>query len=236
MSLHDEVDAIPRRTMVLFFMVDTSGSMTGSKIGAVNAAVEEIIPELKNLSDSNADAQIKVAALEFSSGARWITAAGPVDTEQFRWNYLDASGVTDLGYACKTLNDKLSRKAYMQEVGGSFAPVIFLLSDGGPTDDYEGGLNELKQNKWFQHAIKVAVAIGEDADKTVLEQFTGSPEAILEVHSAAMLKKMIKFVIIRSSEIGSKSADAGDSKTKQQQLNDQVQEMREESVNEDDEW
>ena len=38
--------------MVLFFLVDTSGSMYGTKIGTVNTAIEEIIPELKDLSES----------------------------------------------------------------------------------------------------------------------------------------------------------------------------------------
>jgi len=31
---------IPKRTMVLFFVIDTSASMEGSKIGAVNTAIE----------------------------------------------------------------------------------------------------------------------------------------------------------------------------------------------------
>ena len=45
MGLYDEVVEVPRRTMVLFFLVDTSGSMTGAKIGTVNSAIEEIVPE-----------------------------------------------------------------------------------------------------------------------------------------------------------------------------------------------
>ena len=208
MSLLDNV-AIPRKTMVLFFLVDTSGSMMGSKIGEVNSAIEEVIPDLKELSESNADAQIKIAALEFSSGARWITPNGPIEAENFAWNDIDASGVTDLGDACQKLNEKLSTKAFMQEATGSFAPAIFLLSDGGPTDDYKKGLEALKQNNWFKKAIKVAVAIGNDADKSVLEEFSGSVEAVLEVHSPAMLRKMIKFVSVRASEVASKSANVG---------------------------
>ena len=102
MGLYDEVVEVPRRTMVLFFVVDTSGSMSGAKIGTVNSAIEEVVPELKDISESNADAQIKVATLSFSTGARWIDSA-PVAAENFRWNYLDASGVTDLGAACMQL-------------------------------------------------------------------------------------------------------------------------------------
>ena len=202
-----ETVPIPRKTMTLIFMVDTSGSMMGSKIGEVNSAIEEVIPELRDMSESNADARIKVAALEFSSGARWLTAAGPIEVESFFWNDMNAGGVTDFGEACLQLNEKLSVNEFMREATGSFAPAIFLLSDGAPTDEYKRGVGALWDNNWFKKAIKVAVAIGGDADKSVLEEFTGSREAVLEVHSPAMLRKMIKFVSIRASEIASRSAN-----------------------------
>lgn len=208
MGLYDEVVEVPRRTMVLFFVVDTSGSMGGAKIGTVNSAIEEIVPELKDISESNADAQIKVATLAFSTGAHWVDSA-PVAAENFRWNYLDANGVTDLGEACNQLNEKLSRKAFMSDATGSFAPAIFLMSDGEPTDNYKHGLDKLKQNNWFKKAIKVAVAIGDDANKTVLADFTGNIEAVITVHTPEALKKWIQFVSVRASEIGSKSSNAG---------------------------
>jgi len=230
MSLMDKIE-IPRRTMVLFFIIDTSGSMDGSKIGAVNVAIEEVIPAIREVSDENADAQIKIAALEFSSGARWITTNGPVEADQFRWNYLDASGVTDFGAACKTLNDKLSTKAFMQEASGSFAPAIFLLSDGEPTDEWQSALAALRQNNWFKAGVKVAIAIGDDANKDMLKEFTGSMEAVLETHNAATLKKMIKFVSVRASQVASKSSNVGDFsqeagyEQKQQELNSNLQEF-----------
>jgi uncharacterized protein YegL len=233
MGLTDKIE-IPRRTMVLFFVIDTSGSMDGSKIGTVNSAIEEVIPAIKEVSDENADALIKIAAIEFSSGARWITANGPVEADQFRWNYLDAAGVTDFGAACKTLNEKLSTKAFMQEATGSFAPAIFLLSDGEPTDDWQRYLKALWQNNWFKAAVKVAIAIGDDANKEMLKEFTGTMEAVLESHNAATLKKMIKFVSVRASQVASKSsnaddlgADAGDEQ-KQQELNANLGELKDE--------
>jgi len=234
MSLVDKIE-IPRRTMVLFFVIDTSGSMDGSKIGAVNTAIEEVIPAIREVSDENSDAQIKIAALEFSSGAVWITKNGPIEAEQFRWNYLDAAGVTDFGAALKSLNDKLSTKEFMQEATGSFAPAIFLLSDGEPTDDWERSLYDLKQNNWFKAAVKVAIAIGDDANKEVLKAFTGSIEAVLETHNAATLKKMIKFVSVRASQVASKSANvagggssADGDEQKQQELNASLVEFKSE--------
>ena len=209
MGLYDEVVEVPRRTMVLFFVVDTSGSMSGAKIGTVNSAIEEVVPELKDISESNADAQIKVATLSFSTGARWIDSA-PVAAENFRWNYLDASGVTDLGAACMQLNEKLSRSAFMSDATGSFAPAIFLLSDGEPTDNYKHGLDKLKQNNWFKHAIKIAIAIGDDADKSVLAAFTGTPESVIPVNDKHTLKALIRKVSVRASEFQSHSKQTSD--------------------------
>ena len=204
-NIYDDVVEVARRTMVLFFVVDTSGSMAGSKIGTLNPAIEDVIPEIKDISENNADAQIKIAVLEFSDGAKWITPK-PVPAEDFHWDYLNASGLTDFGDACSCLNEKLSRNAFMSEITGSFAPAIFLLSDGEPTDDFIDRLDDLWKNNWFRKAIKVAVAIGDDANTEVLADFTGDSEAVLSVHSPEALRKMVKFVSVTSSQIGSKSS------------------------------
>ncbi|GHV84605.1 tellurium resistance protein TerY [Spirochaetia bacterium] len=233
MALTDKVE-IPRRTMALFFVIDASGSMDGSKIGAVNTSIQEVIPAIRDVSEENADAEIKIAALEFSNGTRWLTPNGPVPAETFSWNFIDAAGVTDFGAACRALNEKLSTKAFMQEATGSFAPAIFLMSDGDPTDDWQNGLAELKRNNWFKAAVKVAVAIGDDANKDVLKEFTGSMEAVLEVHNSVMLKKMIKFVSVRASQVASKSlnvnsAGNGDAQ-KQEELNAALRDFTQEAA------
>ena len=67
----------------------------------------------------------------------------------------------------------------------------------------------MKQNNWFKKAIKVAIAIGEDANQTVLADFTGNVESVITVHTPEALKKWIQFVSVRASEIGSKSSNAG---------------------------
>jgi len=197
MGLNDDVD-VARRVMVLFFLVDTSGSMSGSKIGAVNHAIEEFIPEIKSISAGNADVQIKIAVLEYSTGVRWITVCGPVEVDKFIWEELEAGGASDFGAACKALNEKLSTKAFMREANGLFPPVIFLFSDTEPTDNWQSVLTALKQNLWFKAAIKVAIAIGDDADHDPLIQFVGSKEGVITAHDPDTLKKWINFVDIGS--------------------------------------
>lgn len=200
---------IARRTMVLFFVVDTSGSMMGDKIGSVNDAIRETVPDLRDLSSSNPDAAIKVAALQFDTMVRWLYPQ-PIDSEDFQWNDLQATGLTSLGLALDKLNEKLSKTQFLQESAGSSAPVIILLSDGAPTDDYTKGLECIKQNNWFKHAIKIAIAIGNDANRSVLTEFTGNSEAVIEVHNKSALKSIIKFVSVTSSQVNSKSSSVDD--------------------------
>ena len=219
-GLNMERVKIARRTMVLFFVVDTSGSMAGDKIGSVNDAIRETVPDLRDLSDSNPDAAIKVAALQFDTDARWLYSQ-PVDSADFQWNDLQIGGLTSLGLALGKLNEKLSKTQFLQEAAGSFAPVIILLSDGGPTDDYKKGLEDIKKNNWFKHAIKIAIAIGNGADKNVLAEFTGNSEAVIEVHNRSALKAIIKFVSVTSSQVNSKSSGVEDA-SKQDKVISQV--------------
>ncbi len=220
MSLLDEVESIPRRTMTLFFLIDTSGSMAGNKIGAVNDAITNVLPMIKSISDENPDAEIKVAALEFSNGTNWLYDE-PKSASDFIWQDVQACGLTSLGAACLELNSKLSRSGFMKAASGSYAPVVILLSDGAPTDDYQSGLGKLKNNNWFKAAIKISIAIGEDADKNVLEAFTGTNEAIFTVHNIEALKQVIRVVAVTSSQIGSKSSSAGET-SKQEQVIEEI--------------
>ena len=215
MSLLDQVAPAPRKIMTLFYLVDTSGSMMGDKLGSVNAAMEEaIVTDLPDISSANDDAEIRVAIMRFSSGCSWITPeSGPIGIGDVIWNDLQAGGLTELGNACLELDKKLSRNEYLQSQTGAYAPVILLFSDGAPTDSWESGLQQLKQNNWFKHAIKIAIAIGEDADKDVLGQFTGTPESVITVHDKQPLKTLIRKVSVRASEFQSHSKQATDTIT-----------------------
>jgi len=210
MGFYDNTVEVARRTMILFFLVDTSGSMRGTKMDAVNKAISRVIPELAKLSANNADAEIKIAVLTFirEYGLKWLTPQ-PVEAEKFHWTDLEADGNEDYGAAYRELNAKLSRNEFMKEAIGSYAPAIFLLSDGWPVYEYKEELAELKKNKWFAKAIKAAVAIGDGADKDILSEFTGNSETVLETHSSEALMKLIRFVSVRASQIGSKSSTVG---------------------------
>ena len=198
---------IPRRVMTLFLLIDSSGSMSiNGNMGKVNGAIEEMIPLLRDISDEQSDAEIKLAVLEFSSGCKWATGnAGPVSLDDFDWNDMVAGGLTDMGAAFRELESKLSRNAFMNNAAGNYAPVIILLSDGEPTDDYQSGLKVLQHNNWFRHAVRIAVSVENSADD-VLTEFTGSSETVLKYDGEKTdLKKLLTRLAVVSSTIQSRS-------------------------------
>ena len=126
----DPLDTMPpaKKSMVIFFMVDTSKSMEGSKMDSLNKVMGDILPELIGVGEAGTD--VKIAVMSFASGFEWITEE-PVLIEQYQqWQNRTAEGVTDLGEACSELASKLSRHGFLKAPSLSYAPVIFLLSDG----------------------------------------------------------------------------------------------------------
>lgn len=206
MSLLDETEGVARRVMPLIFIIDTSSSMQGNKINAVNDAIVKVLPMLDDISKNNADAQIKVGALEFSSGAKWLYS-DLHNASDFHWQNVSAGGLTSMGEACEELEKKLHRNGgFMNNASGMFAPAFILLSDGVPTDDFDTGIQELNANRWFQSGIKIAIAIGEEADKCTLAKFTGNVESVITVNNIDALKQIIRIVSITSSQVGSRSS------------------------------
>lgn len=215
-GMFDDVEGIVKKQLVLFFVIDTSRSMEGTKIGTVNNAIRELVSgdELEKAVGSDAD--LKIACLTFSSGCKWLYDK-PIAAESFKWQNVDAYGVTDLGAACRELKEKMSREKFLAAPSASCAPIIFLMSDGEPTDDFESGLGYLQENSWFKHAIKVSLAIGDDAKIETLAKFTGSKEAVVSVYTPEEIAKWIKLLSVTTAEIGSDSQGQKDGKPEEKQ-------------------
>lgn len=204
MGMFDGLDKIARKKLTMFYLVDTSGSMDGAKIGELNAAMEDLLPEMAEISKTHPDAELEIAVLDFNTTVKWQRPEGPVGYEQYQWHDLKANGLTALGAACEELNRKLSKShGFMNDGNGYLSPVFILLSDGAATDDFENGLAALKQNVWFRAGLKFAIAIGDDAEKGELVKFTGDENSVKEVHNKLQLKKMIEVVSLTSSQVAS---------------------------------
>ena len=190
------------RPIHFFWAVDCSGSMYGEKIGIVNNTIQECIPEMRSAADNNPNAQLMIRALQFSSGASWLTA-NPVPVEDYSWEDMDANGLTELGKAFDLLAAQLSMPPMPER---ALPPVIVLLSDGQPTDDYKKSMKNLKKLPWFRKAVKIAISIGQDADDEVLIEFTGNKELVLQANNATTLAKMIKWASTTASMVSAPSS------------------------------
>jgi uncharacterized protein YegL len=196
------------RPLHFIWLCDCSGSMSvDGKIQALNMAIREAIPHMQKVADENPNAEVLIRALRFSNGAQWHISQ-PVSVEHFSWNDLSADGVTDLGKALSMLAEQIKQ---LPERG--LPPVLVLISDGQPTDNFEGGLKDLLEQPWGRKAVRVAIAIGEDADLNILQRFINNSEIPpLKANNPEMLVKYIKWVstaVLKSaSSPASQSAEA----------------------------
>lgn len=183
--------ALASRPLHFFWVADCSGSMDyNGKIQALNHAIREAIPHMQQVAGENPNAQVLVRALSFSSGAKWHVSQ-PTAVDDFRWEDLKAGGVTDLGKALQMLAEQLSPE-YMPP--RALPPVLVLVSDGQPTDNFDKGLTALLDQPWGKKAVRIAIAIGDDADHDILQRFIGHPEfKPLQANNAETLVRYIKW-------------------------------------------
>ena len=222
----DNIEEVAARTMALFYLFDTSGSMSGTKIGQVNYAMKDIPQIIMDVADGAPNANIVVAAASFDSSVQWITPQ-PQTPEEFinTWHDMSAGGLTSMGAALTSLNEKMSRKAFLGDNPmGYLAPGVIILSDGEPTDDWQRPLAELKKNNWFKNAIKIAFAVGDDANKQILGEICGSQEAVISIDDPEKIRGYIKFVTAVVSKTGTTSQTSMN-ETAQEAVINQIQNM-----------
>jgi uncharacterized protein YegL len=181
---------LAKRPLQFIWIVDCSGSMQGKKIESLNFAIREAIKPMQDIANENPNAQVFVRAIKFSDGAQWHVSQ-PTDIHDFKWTDLNADGVTDMGHALREVAKALDAKN-MPDRG--LPPVLVLLSDGQPTDDVNSGLQAVMGQPWGKKAVRLGIAIGDDADEEVLRKFIGNVEIPpLRANNAPELVKRIKW-------------------------------------------
>ncbi|HXC70282.1 MAG TPA: VWA domain-containing protein [Pyrinomonadaceae bacterium] len=180
------------RPLHFIWIADCSGSMAvDGKIQSLNTAIKEAIPHMQDVADENPNAQVLVRAVRFSDGAQWHVSQA-TDIADFKWDDLDAGGVTAMGKALSIVADQLKIPPMDER---ALPPVLVLISDGQPTDDFTGGLQALMNEPWGRKAVRIAIAIGEDADQEVLKKFIANPELRpLQANNPESLIKYIRWV------------------------------------------
>jgi len=165
--------AISSRPLHFIWICDCSGSMSvEGKIQVLNNAIRQSIPLMQKAAEDNPNAEVLIRALKFSDGAQWHISQ-PTRVEDFKWVDLGAGGVTDMGKALAMVAEQMKIPPMNDR---ALPPVLVLISDGQPTDEFSSGLNSLLAEQWGKRAVRVAIAVGQDADYEILQKFIGHPE------------------------------------------------------------
>jgi len=180
------------RPLHFILLADCSGSMNiDGKIQALNNAIREAIPHMQAIANENPNAEILVRAIKFSDGAAWHISQ-PTPIEKFEWVDLTSGGLTDMGEALSLLSEQLKIPPMSDR---ALPPVLVLISDGLPTDDINNGLKTLMALPWGKKSVRIAIAVGEDADQEILQRFIDNPHIKpLQANNADQLVKYIKWV------------------------------------------
>jgi uncharacterized protein YegL len=190
------------RRLPVYLLLDVSGSMSGEPIEAVKTGVQMLISTLRQ--DPYALETAWLSVITFDSSAQQVVPL--TELSAFQTPSIRASGTTALGEALTLLADRVETEIGKStaEVKGDWKPLIFLMTDGVPTDDWASGLTRLKQ---VRTGVIVACAAGQGADTSILKQIT---EVVVQLDTAdsSTIKAFFKWVSA-SVSTGSQKIDQG---------------------------
>lgn len=176
------------RRLPVYLLLDTSGSMYGEPIEAVKNGVQTLISTLRG--DPYALETAYVSIITFNSSAQQISPL--TELAAFQQPSINAGGGTALGGALSLLAQKIDTEVIKTttEVKGDWRPLVFIMTDGVPTDDLSKGLSEFKRRKY---GMVVACAAGQGASTDTLKQIT---ENVVQLDTAdsATIKSFFKWV------------------------------------------
>ena len=159
-------------------VLDTSGSMDGAPMDALNAGAQLFIEEVKahDLARWSVDLAVYTAGgqaqcLQEFIGIEQIGGIAP----------LHASGQTPLGTAVgMALNDLEARKqAYRDNGVPYYQPWLVIISDGSPTDSWQDAAQRARQLAEKRKLVSLPVGV-DGADLRILSQFSNKPAVALQ--------------------------------------------------------
>ena len=191
------------RRLPVYLLLDTSGSMSGEPIEAVKNGVQIMISSLRQNPQAIETAFLSV--ITFDSTAQQIIPL--TDLASFQMVDIKATGVTALGEALKLVAHKIDTEVQKTttEQKGDWKPLVFIMTDGIPTDDWQSGLNEFKKSKV---AFTVACAAGGGADANILKQITDNVVS-LDTADSASIGKFFQWVTASIGVSSTKVEESG---------------------------
>ena len=168
------------RRLPVYIVADCSGSMAGDPIESVKSGIRSLHSEL--MGDPSAVESAFLSVITFDSSARQIVPL--TELASFNPPDLTAGGTTALGAALKTLMSCIDTEVRKTtgEQKGDWKPLIFLLTDGNPTDSWQAAADEMKSRR---PGNVIAVACGESMDTSVLKSLSETVLIMKDVSPSA---------------------------------------------------
>lgn len=191
------------RRLPVYLLLDCSGSMYGEPIEAVKNGVQVLVSTLRQ--DPYALETAYLSIITFDSNAKQVSPL--TELSAFQQPNIQASGCTALGEALALLAQRADQEVVKTtaEQKGDWKPIVFIMTDGEPTDDLNKGLAEFKKRKW---GMVVACAAGAGANTDTLKKIT---ECVVSLDTAdsATIKAFFKWVSASVSSGSMKVEETG---------------------------
>ena len=157
------------RRLPIYFLVDVSESMVGEPIQQVQEGMRMIIQELRT--DPYALETVHVGIIAFAGKTKVLSPL--TELYKFYPPTFPVGGGTSLGTALQTLMKEIDTSVTKTtlEQKGDWKPIIFLFTDGTPTDNPLAAINKWNAEYRRQCNI-VAISIGDNADTEVLKMLS----------------------------------------------------------------
>lgn len=190
------------RKLPVYLLLDTSGSMMGEPIESVKNGVQVMVNSLRQNPQAIETAYLSV--ITFETSAKQVIPLTSLSS--FQMIDLKATGITALGDALSLVSNRIDKEVAKTtaEAKGDWKPLVFIMTDGNPTDDWRSGLAEFQKRKI---AFTVACAAGNEADTDILKEIT---ENVVSLDSADS-QSISKFFAWVTASIGVSSDKVEDS-------------------------
>lgn len=221
----DEIIRSERKQLPIILLLDTSGSMEGYRIEALNSAVKDMLNSF--VEEENIRAEIQVSIITFGGEAKLHTDITPV--KDIIWSDLIADGLTPMGDALDIAKEMIEDRKKIK-----IAPNVVVVSDGMPNDkdEWYKSLENFMEGR-SRKCTRWAMAIGDGANKELLKEFVSDDDKyVFEASDASQIKKFFKVVTmstLQRSKTGNSKVVSGDFK----KMFDIIDEYEDEEDNED---
>ena len=189
------------KPLPVILLLDVSGSMHGDKIDSLYDAVVEMIKFFEHAIIK--ETIINVAIITFGNEVLLHTPYTPVSTLAANGiSRFDADGMTPMGTALRMAKDMIEDRETTSNK--CYRPAVILVSDGEPNDDWRKPMEQFVNSGRTQKCQRFSVAIGNDANRSVLRMFADNDASVFEADDAGEIAEKLKKI----STIVSKRANS----------------------------